>query len=184
MECAGDGSCFDQVGINSYQRTDYKCEKKCELAKCHNFPRCGRTHPAWYLACHGGFCLPCDQALMLTYYKNVKDDSTSTEGSVSSSTDDEADAEAELEGVVEKRLLAKLMPTQPLTHEDAVQQFHALQLKLAPHLVTDLPAEEQKEALAEMWGVTLGDAVRHHVHEHDAWWCCFCKRSAKKEKGQ
>lgn len=179
MECAGDGSCFDQVGINSYKRTDYKCEKECELQKCPNFARCGRLHPAWYLDCHGGFCVPCDQALVLTCYKQVQDDGgSSREGSVSSSTDDEADAEAELEGVVEKRLLAKLVPTQPLTHEEAVQQFHALQLKLAPHLVADLPEDVQKEALAEMWGVTLGDAVRHHVHEYNSWWCC-CRNGKK-----
>lgn len=181
MECAGDGSCFDLVGINAYERTDYKCEKKCGLQKCHNFARCGRFHPAWYLDCHGGFCLPCDQALMLAYYKQDQDDgSSSTEGSVSSSTDDEVETEAEAEGAAaEKRLLARLVPTLPLTHEAAVQQFHALQLKLAPHLVTQLPTEVQREALAEMWGVTLGEAVRHHVHEHNSWWWC-CQRSAKK----
>lgn len=180
MECAGDGSCFEQVGINSYERTDYKCENKCALQKCPNFARCGRLHPAWYLGCNGGFCLHCNRLLFQAQYGGGGDDDSSAEGSVSSSTDDDADAESD--AAAERRLLARLLPTQPLTHEEAVQQFHALQLRLAPHLVTELPAEVRRGALAEMWGVTLGDAVQHHVHGETAWGCCRRRKSGKKEQ--
>ena len=57
------------------------------------------------------------------------------------------------------QVLNDLLQNKPQTKADAVALYHAVTVQLSAHLVSNLPALEQKSAAMAMWAVEEVEAV-------------------------